>query len=213
MILCKTLRISVFLPCCFYLKCTILAKPTLKTFIIFAEDPWQYINIARGTTLIASLGNLKKKKNIGSDVKQQKMEMVELGGIVGASFYHSACPYPEMQKVGDTGDISLLSFLAGAIFWAILGNFGSFWVIFGPFLGANLFWPKMYLCHFYYFLHLCHQGAEEPADERDRCQLQRSQTITGNPVVFLVSTYNTYNYKKIHIIIHIIIKEYIKWYT
>ena len=93
MILCKTLRISVFLPCCFYLKCTILAKPTLKTFIIFAEDPWQYINIARGTTLIASLGNLKKKKNIGSDVKQQKMEMVELGGIVGASFYHSACPY------------------------------------------------------------------------------------------------------------------------
>ena len=39
----------------------------------------------------------------------------------------------EMQKVGDTGDISLLSFLAGANFWAILGNFwailGNFWAI------------------------------------------------------------------------------------
>ena len=40
---------------------------------------------------------------------------------------------PEMQKVGGTGDISLLFFLAGANFWAILGNFGPFWVIFGQF--------------------------------------------------------------------------------
>ena len=69
-----------------------------------------------------------------------------------------------MQKVGDTGDISLLFFLDGANFWAILGNFlaifgnfGSFlghygqfwvifvffWVIFWPFFGSNLFWPKM----------------------------------------------------------------------
>ena len=31
--------------------------------------------------------------------------------------------YTEMQKVGDTGDISLLFFLAGANFWAILGHF------------------------------------------------------------------------------------------
>ena len=38
-----------------------------------------------------------------------------------------------MQKVGDTGDISLLFFLDG----------------------ANFFWPKLYLCYFYYFLHLC----------------------------------------------------------
>ena len=41
---------------------------------------------------------------------------------------------PEMQKVGDTGDISLLFFLAGANFWAIsaiLGNFGSFLGYFG----------------------------------------------------------------------------------
>ena len=30
---------------------------------------------------------------------------------------------PEMEKVGDTGDISLLFFLAGANFWAILGHF------------------------------------------------------------------------------------------
>ena len=76
-----------------------------------------------------------------------------------------------MQKVGDTGDISLLFFLAGANFWAILailshfwailgnfgsflGYFGSFWVIFGPFFGAIFFWPKIYLCYFYYFLHL-----------------------------------------------------------
>ena len=46
----------------------------------------------------------------------------------------------EMQKVGDTGDISLLFFLAGANFWAILGNFrailailGHFWTIMGNF--------------------------------------------------------------------------------
>ena len=51
----------------------------------------------------------------------------------------------EMEKVGDTGDISLLSFLAGANFWAIWGLFwavlailGHFWdnlVHFGSFLG------------------------------------------------------------------------------
>ena len=58
-----------------------------------------------------------------------------------------------MQIGGDTGDISLLFFLAGA-------NFGPFWVIFGPLwtilghflaiLGhfsanfcANFVWPKM----------------------------------------------------------------------
>ena len=61
-----------------------------------------------------------------------------------------------MEKVGDTGDISLLFFLAGANFWAILGNFwavlailghyvqfwvifGLLWVIFRPFFGANFF--------------------------------------------------------------------------
>ena len=73
-----------------------------------------------------------------------------------------------MQKVGDTGDISLLCFLAGANFWAILGHFGNFgsflchfgqfWVILGHFWAifcANFFWPKMYLCYFYNFLHLC----------------------------------------------------------
>ena len=56
----------------------------------------------------------------------------------------------EMEKVGDTGDISLLFFLAGANFWAILGHFwailailshfwqlwsilGNFWAILGHF--------------------------------------------------------------------------------
>ena len=34
--------------------------------------------------------------------------------------------HAEMEKVGDTGDISLLFYLAGANFWAILGHFGSF---------------------------------------------------------------------------------------
>ena len=34
--------------------------------------------------------------------------------------------WADMEKVGDTGDISLLFFLAGAIF-------GPFWVIFWPF--------------------------------------------------------------------------------
>ena len=43
-------------------------------------------------------------------------------------------------------------------FWAILailGHFGPFWVVFGPFFGANFVWPKIYLCYFYYFFHLC----------------------------------------------------------
>ena len=46
-----------------------------------------------------------------------------------------------MQKVGDTGDISLLFFLAGANFWAILAILGHFWAIwghFGSFLGHFL---------------------------------------------------------------------------
>ena len=40
-----------------------------------------------------------------------------------------------MQKVGDTGDISLLFFLLVLIFgpfWVILGPFWQFWVIFEP---------------------------------------------------------------------------------
>ena len=39
-----------------------------------------------------------------------------------------------MQKVGDTGDISLLFFLAGANFWAILAILGHFWAILGHFV-------------------------------------------------------------------------------
>ena len=49
-------------------------------------------------------------------------------------------PVPEMQKVADAADISVLFFSAGANFWAILGNFwsilailGQFWVIMGNF--------------------------------------------------------------------------------
>ena len=77
-----------------------------------------------------------------------------------------------MEKGGDTGDISLLFFLAGANFWAIsaifgnfwailgnfgsfLGYFGSFWVIFGPFFGANFLWQNMHLCYLNRFLQLC----------------------------------------------------------
>ena len=41
--------------------------------------------------------------------------------------------FPEMEKVGDTGDISLLFFLASANFWAILGNFWAILAILGPF--------------------------------------------------------------------------------
>ena len=54
--------------------------------------------------------------------------------------HRSAVIAAEMEKVGDTGDISLLFFLAGANFWAILGNFwailailGHFWAIMGNF--------------------------------------------------------------------------------
>ena len=52
----------------------------------------------------------------------------------------NTCSFAEMEKGGDTGDISLLFFLAGANFWAILGNFwailailGHFWAIMGNF--------------------------------------------------------------------------------
>ena len=58
----------------------------------------------------------------------------------------------EMQKVGDTGDISLLFFLSGANFWAILSYFwvilailGHFWAIlshFGPFFVLIFFGQK-----------------------------------------------------------------------
>ena len=38
-----------------------------------------------------------------------------------------------MEKDGDTGDISLLFFLAGANIWAILGNFRAILAILGHF--------------------------------------------------------------------------------
>ena len=38
-----------------------------------------------------------------------------------------------MEKGGDTGDISLLFFLAGANFWAILGKFWAILAILGHF--------------------------------------------------------------------------------
>ena len=39
----------------------------------------------------------------------------------------------KMLKGGDDGDISLLFFLAGANFWAILGHFWAIWAILGHF--------------------------------------------------------------------------------
>ena len=64
-----------------------------------------------------------------------------LAGLTkGAGGGHLQTLKAEMEKVGDTGDISLLFFLAGANFWAILGNFwailailGHFWAIMGNF--------------------------------------------------------------------------------
>ena len=70
--------------------------------------------------------------------------------------------FPEMQKVADAADISVLFFSAGAKFWSILvifGPFWQFWVIFEPiwailgnfwailgnfrsFFGANFFVAK-----------------------------------------------------------------------
>ena len=45
----------------------------------------------------------------------------------------NTCSFAEMEKGGDTGDISLLFFLAGANFWAILGNFRAILAILGHF--------------------------------------------------------------------------------
>ena len=66
---------------------------------------------------------------------------------------------PRDAKSGRYGRYISATFLAGANSWAILDNFGSFlgyfgsfWVIFGPNVGANFL---IYLCYFYYFLHLC----------------------------------------------------------
>ena len=33
------------------------------------------------------------------------------------------------------------------------------------FFGANFFWPKIYVCYFYYFLHLCHHHRRQSLDE------------------------------------------------
>ena len=73
-----------------------------------------------------------------------------------------------MQKAADAADISVLDisvlfFSAGANLWAILGHFwaisgqfGQFWVIFGPFFGANFLWQNMHLlCYLNRFLQLC----------------------------------------------------------
>ena len=46
-------------------------------------------------------------------------------------------PVPEMQKVADAADISVLFFSAGANFWAILGHFWAILAILGHFW-ANL---------------------------------------------------------------------------
>ena len=65
----------------------------------------------------------------------------------------TAASSPEMQKL-QMLQIYLCYFFQLVLifgpFWVI---FGLFWVIFGPFFGANFFWPKIYLCYFYYFLH------------------------------------------------------------
>ena len=50
----------------------------------------------------------------------------------------------EMQKAADAADISVL-------FFQLVLIFGPFWVIFGPFFGANFFLPKIYLCYFITF--------------------------------------------------------------
>ena len=59
------------------------------------------------------------------------LALVYFLGLIAAGSHLTA----EMEKVGDTGDISLLFFLAGANFWAILGNF---WAILGHF--SAIFW-------------------------------------------------------------------------
>ena len=52
-----------------------------------------------------------------------------------------------MQKVGDTGDISLLFFLASANFWAISAILGHFWAILGN-IGSFLGYFGSFSGHF-----------------------------------------------------------------
>ena len=60
----------------------------------------------------------------------------------------------EMEKAADAADISVLFFSAGANFWAVLGHFWQFWVIFGPILAIlGHFWAilgnfRSFLGHF-----------------------------------------------------------------
>ena len=54
---------------------------------------------------------------------------------------------PEMQKAADAADISVL-------FFQLVLIFGPFWVIFGPFFGANFLWQNMHLCYLNRFLQL-----------------------------------------------------------
>ena len=56
-----------------------------------------------------------------------------LSSVIFCGYFYWNWLGTEMEKVGDTGDISLLFFLAGANFWAILGNFWAIWAILGHF--------------------------------------------------------------------------------
>ena len=56
---------------------------------------------------------------------------------------------PEMQKVADASDISVL------FFFQLVLIFGRVWVIFGPFFCANFLWQNMPLCYLNRFLQLC----------------------------------------------------------
>ena len=82
--------------------------------------------------------------------------------------YWSECHADRDAKSGKYGRYISAIFLAGANFWAILGNFwaileilGHFWAIFvnfGSFLGhffVLIFLAKNVSLLFYHFLHLC----------------------------------------------------------
>ena len=58
-------------------------------------------------------------------------------------------------------------------FFQLVLIFGPFWVIFGPFFGANLLWQNMPLCYLNRFLQLCKYGGAAKREEQQKFHNQR----------------------------------------
>ena len=122
--------------------------------LIFASEPFDVVNgsICWGDWSFESLCHFtrlsvdqhtegaEERRGLLSEERAGDSNCGKIHPAFGAQFIICLCTsMSEMQKVGDTGDIYISAiFLAGANFWAILGNFESLLGYFGSFLGHFL---------------------------------------------------------------------------